>query len=61
MATNKVFEFLNYYYNYGWNGKGAAILRWDGTHLGYAMSEAIKYVINDDKVSKDLTLTNVKS
>jgi hypothetical protein len=61
MAINNFFEFLNYYYNYGWNGKGTTLLLWDGTHLGYAMNEAIKYVINDDKVSKDLTLINVKS
>jgi len=61
MATNNFFEFLNYYYNYGQNGKGITILLWDGTHLGYAISEAIKYVINDDKVSKDLTLVSVKS
>jgi hypothetical protein len=60
MATNKGFEFLNYYYNYGRNGKSIMVFLWDGTHLGYAMSEAIKYVINDDKV-KDLTLIIVKS
>jgi len=38
METNKVFELLNYYYNYGRNGKGTIIFFSDGTHLGYAMS-----------------------
>jgi hypothetical protein len=32
MATNKVFEFLNYYYNYGQNGKSIIVFLWDGTH-----------------------------
>jgi hypothetical protein len=59
METNNFFELLNYYDNYGQNG--TTMLLWDGTHLGYAMREAIKYVINDDKFSKDLTLVNVKS
>jgi hypothetical protein len=33
----------------------------DGACFGHAMSKATQYATNDDKISKDLTLINVKS
>jgi hypothetical protein len=32
----------------------------DGACFGHAMNKATQYATNDDKISKDLTLINVK-